>query len=269
MQLIDTHAHICFDSYDEDRESMMQRAYEAGVTKLLHPCCNLQEFETLKKLTENYDGNSKTDLYMAVGVHPTEVETWNDSSYELMNDLLQHTLEPNSKIKAVGETGLDYYHCKSAESQKHQREVFQMQIDHAKNFKLPLIVHTRDAWEDTLMILQENFKESTEDRGTIHCYTGDENFAQEVMKIGFCISWGGVLTYKKNQHFRDFAGNLDIRKVLLETDSPFLAPQKNRGKRNEPGFMPEVAQTLADCYQIPVEELAKITTENAERLFKI
>lgn len=269
MKLIDTHAHICFDSYDEDRETIMQRAFAAGVIKIIHPCCRLEEFGTLETLTQEYNGNEKVDLYMAVGVHPTEINTWDKDSNELMKDLLKRSKELGSKIRAVGETGLDYYHCAEINDQKKQREVFQMQINHAKNFQLPLIVHTRDAWSDTLKILQDNFETSQEDRGTVHCFTGDLWFAEEVMKLGFCISWGGVLTYKKNDNFRNFAGKLDINKVLLETDCPFLAPQLNRGKRNEPSFMREVAEVLAACYKIEPEELAKITTRNAERLFRI
>lgn len=269
MHLIDTHAHICFDSYDEDREAMMSRAFAAGVTKIMHPCCKLEEYACLNALTKEYNGGSKVDLYMAVGVHPTEIHTWDEDSDELMGELLKHSLEPGSKIKAVGETGLDYYHCTEAEDQKRQREIFQMQINHAKKYQLPLIVHTRDAWEDTLAILQENFEETEEDIGTIHCYTGDKSFAEAVMKIGFCVSWGGVLTYKKNDNFREFAGELNINKVLLETDCPFLAPQANRGKRNEPSYMTEVAQVLAECYKMPVEGLAAITTANAERVFDV
>ena len=269
MQLIDTHAHICFDAYDEDREHMMQRAFAAGVTKLVHPCCSLGEFGNLEELTHTYNGDGKINLYMSVGVHPCDIKKWDDNSFALMGDLLQHSLKQGSKIKAVGETGLDYYHCTETNEQQIQREIFQQQISHAKKYKLPLIVHTRDAWQDTLMILEENFQHDSKDNGTIHCFTGDFEFAQACMAIGFCVSWGGVLTYKKNTHFRDFAGELDLSKVLLETDCPFLAPQTNRGKRNEPSFMPEVAQVLADCYMMSVEELARITTENAERLFKI
>lgn len=269
MQLIDTHAHICFDSYDEDREVMMQRAYDAGVVKLVHPCCNLGEFGCLEELSKQYDGDKKINLYMSVGVHPCDIKKWDDSSFDLMDDLLKSSLEPGSKIKAVGETGLDYYHCTEPAEQARQRQIFQDQITLALKYKLPVIVHTRDAWEDTLKILQENFKEGSLDNGTIHCYTGDLDFAEAVMKIGFCVSWGGVLTYKKNSNFRDFAGSLDLSKVLLETDCPFLAPQANRGKRNEPSFMTEIAQVLADCYHISVEELAGKSTENAERLFKI
>lgn len=269
MQLIDTHAHICFDSYDEDREEMMQRAYDAGVIKLVHPCCELAEFGSLEELTRKYNGDNQIDLYMSVGVHPCYIEKWNENSSDLMDDLLKGSLESGSKIKAVGETGLDYFHCKEAEEQEKQREIFQQQIDLALKYKLPLIIHTRDAWEDTLKILQENFKEGSSDNGTIHCYTGDLDFASAVMKLGFCVSWGGVLTYKKNSNFRDFAADLDLSKVLLETDCPFLAPQSNRGKRNEPSFMVEVAQVLADCYHMSVEEVAKQSTENAERLFRI
>jgi TatD DNase family protein len=270
VQLVDTHAHICFDSYDEDRELVMKRAYESGITQLIHPCCTLEESGTLDELTKKFNGNNTVDLYMSVGVHPCEVKSWNDDSPELMDELLCAGLGDGSKIKAVGETGLDFYHCTDKAGQELQMKSFQTQIDLALKHNLPLIVHTRDAWQDTLEILEKNFKSKVNhDNGTIHCFTGDYHYALEFMKLGFCLSWGGVLTYKKNEHFRNFASDLDISKILLETDCPFLAPQSNRGKRNEPSYMTEVAQVLADCYKISLEELAKITTENAKKVFRI
>jgi TatD DNase family protein len=270
VQLVDTHAHICFDSYDEDRELVMQRAYEAGVTQLIHPCCSLEEYGTLEELSKQFNGSNVVDLYISVGVHPCEIKTWHEDSFDLMNELLETGLNRGSKIKAIGETGLDYYHCQDKEGQEQQRQIFQYQIDIALKHNLPLIVHTRDAWQDTLEILKNNFQSrSTEVNGTIHCFTGDYHYALEYMKLGFCLSWGGVLTYKKNEDFRSFAPNLDISKILLETDCPFLPPQSNRGKRNEPSYMTEVAQVLADCYKMSLEDLAKITTENAKRVFRI
>lgn len=271
MQLIDTHAHICFDSYDDDRVEMMDRAYDSGVFKVVHPCCSISEIPTLLKLTEEYNGINKINLYTALGVHPSEINTWNDNSAsEIEKHLIANLNNPNSKIKAIGETGLDYYHAKEVEEQTRQRQIFREQIALAKKYKLPLIVHTRDAWEDTLAILTEEYPaNASTHNGTIHCYTGDYSFASEIIKHGFYISWSGIVTYKKNDVFRDVAKQIPIDRVLIETDCPFLAPQAMRGKRNEPSYVNYIAETLAECYGISKEELAEISTKNAEKLFKI
>ncbi len=269
MQLIDTHAHICFDSYDEDRSEMMTRAFDSGVSKILHPCCSIAEIPTLLKLTEEYNGAGKINLYTALGVHPSDIATWDDNSAAQIESYLKNNLA-TSKIKAIGETGLDYYHATDIDVQSKQREVFREQIGLAKKYKLPLIVHTRDAWEDTLKILQDCYTDdASAHNGTIHCYTGDYSFASEVIKLGFYISWSGIVTYKKNDNFRETAKRIPIERVLVETDCPFLAPQPQRGKRNEPSYVNYVAETLAECYGISKEKLAEITTRNAEKLFNI
>lgn len=271
MQLIDTHAHICFDSYDEDRREMMARAYASGVYKLVHPCCRLSEIPTLLDLTKEYNGDGKIDLYTAMGLHPCEIEHWNENSVAQITKYLDEELaKPNHKVRAIGETGLDYFHCKDQESQTRQRSIFREQIALAKKYQLPIIVHTRDAWQDTLDILKKEYSEDrSANNGTIHCYTGDYNFASEVIEHGFYISWSGIVTYKKNDDFRVTAAKIPLDRFLVETDCPFLAPQPQRGKRNEPSFVNYVAETLAEAYKINKEELAAISTENAIRLFRI
>lgn len=271
MQLIDTHAHICFDSYDEDRSEMMARAYESGVYKLLHPCCELSEIPRLLELTKEYNGDGKIDLYTAMGLHPCYIEKWDQDSPDTMRDYLEQELKkPDNKVRAVGETGLDYFHCKDEASQDRQRDIFIEQITIAKKYKLPIIVHTRDAWEDTLKIIKDQYPaDRNAHNGTIHCYTGDYSFASDVIEHGFYISWSGIVTYKRNNDFRETAAKIPLDRVLIETDCPFLAPQAQRGKRNEPSFVNYVAETLAECYTISKEELVGITTENAIRLFKL
>lgn len=271
IQLIDTHAHICFDAYDQDRPAMMDRAYKVGLTKIIHPCCNVNEIPGLLQLTREYDGQGKINLYTALGVHPTEMDTWNDQTLAIIEKYLQENLgQVDCKIKAIGETGLDYYHVKDPERQAYQRQIFSQQINLAKKYKLPLIVHTRDAWEDTLAILKEEYPLDLQARnGTIHCYTGDYSFASEIIQHGFYISWSGIVTFKKNDNYREIVSSLPLERTLIETDCPFLAPQAQRGKRNEPGFVAYVAETLAECYGISKEEIARISTENAEKLFCI
>lgn len=272
MQLIDTHAHVCFDAYDPDRDQMMSRAFENGVKKMVHPCCNLPESQELLDFATKYNGTNQTNVFCSIGVHPTEFHTWNECSEEFIEQFLQTNFinNPKSKIKAIGEAGLDFYHCTNEEEHQIQKDIFEKQILIAKKYKLPLIVHTRDAWDATLEILRKHFQDSgIINPGTIHCFTGDLSFAQECIKLGFFISWGGVLTYKKNEHFRQMASKLDINKILLETDSPYLSPQAFRGKRNEPAFVTCVAEELAKCYGVSTEEIASISTQNAERLFGI
>lgn len=264
--LIDTHAHIGFDAYDEDRVEMMQRAYETGVHKILHPCCTLEEFSKLVELTEFYDGNEKVNLFTAVGVHPCNIETWNKDSKAFLDE--QATKYKSRKLKAIGETGLDYFHCKDPLEQEKQRNIFQDHIDIAKKHSLPIIVHTRDAWEDTEKILRENYSEDPNaHNGVIHCFTGSNENAKAFLKYGFYISWSGVLTFKKNDHFRETAKNISPERFLVETDSPYLAPQAKRGKRNEPSYVNFVVDTLSECYQLQREELVKQSTKNAQALF--
>lgn len=269
MSLIDTHAHVCFDAYDEDRDLVLARAFEVGVRKLVHPCCNLGELRSLVDLSNRYRGGDELEIYTAVGVHPTEMSTWQDDSLCFIEEALNNP-EFKSRIKAIGEAGLDYYHVKDTAGQAKQREIFEYQIKLAQKYSLPLIVHTRDAWEDTLKILTENYPlDRDAGSGVLHCYTGDLQFALTCIEHGFYISWSGILTYNKNDHFRETASKLDQDRVLVETDSPYLAPQKHRGKRNEPGYVKHVAETLATCYGVSFDEIARISTENAERLFNI
>lgn len=270
MQLIDTHAHICFDDYDTDRETIMARAFEEGVTKLVHPCCKLTEFAYLLELTKHYNGNNQINMFTALGVHPCNIDSWNDNSENEFSILLETALGNQSKIKAIGETGLDYFHAKDLLIREKQQKIFRFHINKAQEHKLPLIIHTRDAWEDTLTILQESFKPNRNNAsGVLHCYTGDLDFALAAIELGFYVSWSGVLTFKKNNHFREIAQKLPLDRVLVETDAPYLAPQAKRGQRNEPSFVQYTAAVLADCYQLELTELATITTSNAQELFKI
>ncbi len=262
--LIDTHAHIDFSDYDLDRDDMMTKAFAVGVRKILHPCCRISEIPTLIEFAEKYNHDSAPILYAALGVHPTEYEVWSDDSRSVIEKYLHHP-----KIRAIGETGLDYYHCKELSQQIRQREVFQEQIQIALDYKLPLIIHCRDAWEDTYQILARHYPANRNSRaGVMHCYTGDLDFAKNVIERGFYISWSGVLTFKKNNHFREIASHLPIDRIVIETDCPFLAPQAHRGKRNEPAYVREVAETLALAYQVSIEDLEKQLEENSQRLFE-
>ncbi len=267
MLLIDTHVHIKFPQYDTDRDEMMLRAFDSGVQTMLHACCNTDEIEPLITLAEHY---SEPDLYIAFGVHPTEIETWTETSAETIRNAVRKELsKPKSKLRAIGESGLDYYHVKDPDGQKLQREIFNTQIDIAQEFSLPLIVHTRDAWEDTLKIIQDRYKANPDGRsGVLHCYTGDAVFAQACIDRGFYVSWSGVVSFKNSPLLREAAKALPLERTLIETDCPYLAPQAKRGQRNEPSYVHYVAETLADVYGLSKEEICATTTANAQKLFR-
>jgi len=267
--LIDTHVHIKFEQYDTDREEMMQRAYDTGVGRMLHACCSTAEIPRLLELSNQYDAINKVDLYIAFGVHPTEIETWTESSKKIILEAAQQELsKPKHKLRAIGETGLDYYHVREAAEQQRQREIFNHQIDIAQQLKLPLIVHTRDAWQDTLAIIQDRYALGAERSGVLHCYTGDAEFAQACIDRGFYVSWSGILSFKNSPQLREAAARLPLERTLIETDCPYLAPQAKRGQRNEPSYVKYVAETLAEIFLQSPENIAKITSENANRLFK-
>lgn len=270
MELIDTHVHISFDAYNDDRVAMMQRAYENGVKTMVHSCCNLDEVSQLAGLCKEYNGNNSVNLYHAIGVHPIEVEKWEDGTRERFAKCVEDELaKQDNKLRAIGETGMDYYHITKKEDQEKQALIFKDQIDIAKKHKLPIIVHTRDAFDDTLKILQEKYNKDSVNSGIIHCYTGDLEFAKACIEIGFYISWSGIVTYKKTDNLREVAKELPLEKTLIETDCPYLAPQKVRGERNEPSYVNYVAETLADCYQVSKEEITKQTTQNAKKVFNL
>ncbi len=269
MLLIDTHVHIKFPQYDTDRDEMMQRAYDQGVKRMLHSCCSTAEIPRLLELAEIYDGNNKVDLYTAVGVHPTEISTWTDQSAEILRSAaVAEISRKGHKLRAIGETGLDYNHVREATEQERQRAIFNEQIDIAQDLGLPLIVHTRDAWDDTLAIIKERYPIGSERSGTLHCYTGDAEFAQACIERGFYVSWSGIISFKNSPQLRAAAALLPLERTLVETDCPYLAPQAKRGQRNEPSYVQYVADTLAEVFNTSAEKIAKITTDNAERLFK-
>ena len=270
MLLVDTHVHIKFDKYDEDRDQMMQRAYDSSVTKMLHACCSTAEIPRLIELADHYDGNNKANLYIAFGVHPTEIDSWTDTSAQIIREaVLTQRARPQHKLRAIGETGLDYYHVTAADEQKRQREIFHKQVDLAQELGLPLIVHTRDAWDDTLAIIKERYPLGLDGRsGVLHCYTGDASFAQACIDRGFYVSWSGIISFKNSPQLREAAAALPLERTLIETDCPYLAPQAKRGQRNEPSYVHYVAETLAEVYSKTKEEICIITTENAERLFR-
>jgi TatD DNase family protein len=252
-KLIDTHAHLDFENYRECLDEIIGNAKDAGVEKIIIPGVTLRDVPEIIKIIDKYD-----DIYGAVSVHPSEAKDWQDGDYNRLKNYAQH-----EKIVAIGETGLDYYWDKSfIDKQQH---VFREHIRLAGELNLPLIVHNREAHADTLEIVQE----FPGVKGVMHCFSGSAEFALECVKIGYYIALGGPVTFKNAKKPKEVAEKVPLEWLLVETDAPFLAPHPFRGKQNEPGLVKLVAETIAEIKDISFEEVARATSRNAEKLFKI
>lgn len=254
MLLVDSHCHLNFPDFKDDQQEVIARAREAGVQVMQTICTEMEEFEDVLAIAEKYE-----HIYCSVGVHPNESGHKQRADMEV---ILAKTRHP--KVIGIGETGLDYYHEHS--NRQAQETSLRIHIAAARQSGLPLIIHTRDAEEDTIRILREEMKQG-EFGGVIHCFTSSLNLAEKCMEMGFYISLSGIITFKTAQNIRDTVKTLPIERLLVETDSPFLAPIPYRGKRNEPSFVVQVNKKLAEIREISEKECAEITTANFFRLF--
>jgi TatD DNase family protein len=256
---IDSHAHIEMDKFDGDREAVIERARNAGVEIIVNVGNGdlSQDSHTAAiNVAEKYPF-----IYTTVGVHPHEANRLDDELFARLLDLSHHP-----KVIAWGEIGLDYYYDNSPRD--IQCAAFRRQLQAARERQLPAVIHTRDAEEDTLAILNEEWKDSGLP-GIIHCFTGTRQLAEAAIELGFLISFSGVVTFKNAEDLRDTAKALPVEKILIETDAPFLAPIPYRGKRNEPAYVVETAKTIAALRNLTCEEIGRITSENFKRLFQI
>lgn len=254
MKLIDTHAHLDFPQFNEDREETIQKAKETGVEKIINIGCNLERSQQSVDLAEKYE-----NIWASVGLHPSDV----DDHVETRLIASLHDLAKHKKVVAIGEIGLDYFH-KSGDI-KVQKKAFLEQIKIAQELNKPLVIHTRKAGEDLLKIL----KHEKPQNAVIHCFTETQEFADEVLAMGYYLSFTGIITYPKADDIRKVVANTPLDRIMLETDCPFLAPQAFRGDRNEPAFVLEVAKKVAEIKGISLEEVAEVTTRNAEMFFGI
>lgn len=253
FKLIDTHAHLDFADYQESFDNLISECKSANVEKIIIPGVTLNDLDKIIALIDKYD-----NLFGAVALHPSEAKDWGDNTY---NTLKQYASHP--KVVAIGETGLDYYWDKTfVDVQKH---VFKEHIRLAKELDLPLIIHDRDAHADILEIL----KEKDANNGVMHCFSGSAEFAMECVSQGLFIALGGPVTFKNAKKPKDVAKIVPLEKLVLETDSPFLTPHPFRGKRNDPSKIKLVAEEIAIIKEISLQEVAKTTSQNAEKLFKI
>lgn len=253
---IDTHVHLNADQYEEDLQQVIERALEAKVEKMVVVGFDRKTIERAMKLIEQYDF-----LYAAIGWHP--VDAIDCTNEDLM--WIESLAVNNPKIVAIGETGLDYYWDKSPKDV--QQQLFRKQIHLAQKLNLPIVIHNRDATGDVVKILREENASSV--GGVMHCYSGSVETARECIAMNFMISLGGPVTFKNAKTPKEVAKEIPLEHLLIETDAPYLAPHPYRGKRNEPSYVPLVAEEIARLKGLDVEEVAKATTENATKFFKL
>jgi TatD DNase family protein len=258
MELIDSHAHIDFPQFADDREAMLERAHAAGITALLAIGTGPgpEKLDSALPFADKYDW-----VYATIGIHPHEAKQVTPEHLGQLTVLARHP-----KVIAWGEIGLDYFYDHSP--REAQETVFRQQMALAREAKLPIIIHCRDAWPDCLQLIEEVWR-PTGLGGILHCFSGTLEQAQRGLDAGFMISFAGNSTYPKTQNIRDVAHDIPLDRMLIETDSPFLAPQPYRGKRNEPAYVVEVARTLASVRNLSPEELAEATSSNFRRFFHL
>lgn len=250
----DTHAHYDAEQFDGDREEVLAALPQGGVTLALNPGCTVASSKVAVTLAEQYP-----HLYAAVGIHPEECHDYHEG---MLAELKQLSASP--KVVAIGEIGLDYY-WEENPPKEFQQKVFRDQMKLSEELNLPVIVHDREAHGDTLAIL----KEFPKVKGVCHCYAGSVEMAKELIKLGWMLSFTGVLTYKNARKTVEVAEAIPIEHLMIETDSPYMAPVPHRGKRNDSRLVAHICERLAEIKGISVEECAKITLENGKRFFRI
>lgn len=251
--IFDTHAHLNDPAFDEDREELISGLPEKGIGFVMNVGCCLDSSKDCIALAEKYPF-----IYASVGSHP-------DSAGEVCEELMQTYLDmsKHSKVKAIGEIGLDYYY--EGFDREIQIKAFEMQMELARQAQLPVIVHERDAHGDGMDIVRK-FPDVT---GVFHCYSGAAEMARQLVDLGWYIGFTGVLTFKNARKAVETAASIPLERILLETDCPYMSPEPFRGKRNDPGRLIHMAQKLAEIRGLSVEEIIAITTENAKRLYRI
>ncbi|MCQ6563740.1 TatD family hydrolase [Paenibacillus mendelii] len=253
--LIDTHTHLDSYKFDEDRTEVIERARAAGIEKLINIGFNRETIPTTMELAERYDF-----IYAVVGWHPVDSIDMLPEDLDWIASLCEH-----KKVVAIGEIGLDYHWDTSPKDV--QQRVFRQQIELAKQKKLPIVIHNRDAHEDVVRILKE--EGAAEVGGVMHCYSGSWETAKQCLDMNFYISFGGPVTFQNARVPKEVLARVPLDRLLIETDSPYLAPHPYRGKRNESAYVRLVAEAAAEITGKSLEEISKITTENALRCFNI
>jgi len=257
MQLIDTHVHINFDVFASELAELKARWQQQGVVQLVHSCVEPQEFSGISAIADQFP-----ELFFAVGLHPLEAQKWSNPLGAEIEELAQS----DSRVVAIGETGLDFY---KAENVEQQKTAFWEQLAIAQRFNKPVIIHCRDATEQLLEVVGQFQQEKGAVPGVMHCWAGSPEQTQQCLDLGFYISFSGIVTFKNAKSVQASAQMVPEERLLVETDCPFLAPVPKRGKRNEPSYVRYVAETVAQLRETSLETLSETTTKNARELFSL
>ena len=250
----DSHCHINADDFNDDREDAVIRARTMRVDYILDVCDDIADMPRLIKFCENH-----RHIYTSVGVHPELADKYDDISDV---DILNYVQSP--KVIGIGECGLDYHY--NADTKEKQLKLLQQHITAAQKSGLPLIIHNRESDDDMINLLKEAYKKQ-KFKGELHCFSSSEKLAEFALSIGFYLSASGIITFKKSEDIRQIFQNVPVNRLLIETDSPYLAPIPHRGQRNEPAFVVNTAEVLANLKKMDIEELAQVTTDNFLTLF--
>lgn len=254
--LYNTHSHVDTNrQFEADREQVIERAQAMGVSRLMVIGYNRTAIPISLQFADRYDW-----VYAAVGIHPTDALEWSDAAESQVREAAKHP-----RVRAIGEIGLDYY-WKDRAPFEHQREVFRQQIRLAREVKLPIVIHDRDAHEDVVRILEE--EHADEVGGIMHCFAGDWGIAERCLALNFSLGFGGTVTYKSNVVGQEVVQHMPLDRLVLETDDPYLAPVPFRGKRNEPGYVRHVAEFIAQLRGLSLEDVAAVTHANGLRVLR-
>jgi TatD DNase family protein len=250
----DTHCHVSSKKFDEDRAEVLERARKGDIALMIDIGCEIPSWQPSLDLAHKHE-----DVYCSLGLHPHEAKDWNESQAQVLKTLLQSS----EKVAAIGEMGLDYHYNYSPEAK--QVEVFHAQLEMAEELGLPAVFHIREAHCQAALILAEHKNV----RGIVHCFTGNAAEAQRYLDLGHAISFSGIVTFKKATDIHEAAQLCPLDQILVETDSPYLAPVPKRGRRNEPSYVAHTGAFIAKLRGIEEEEFARITRENTRRIFRI
>lgn len=253
--IFETHAHYDDAKFDEDREELLEKVHNSGVHPIINVGASINSTKQTLELAKTHDY-----IYAAVGVHPSDIADLNEETFAWLKEQTKY-----EKTIAIGEIGLDYYWDKEADIQEKQRYWFKRQMDLARETNLPIIIHSRDAAEDTMKVMKE--AKAHELKGVVHCYSYSKEIAQEFIKMGYYIGVGGVVTFKNARKLVETVEAIPLDRILLETDCPYMAPEPNRGKRNDSSNIQYVIKKIAEIKGISEEEVEKITEQNAYTLF--
>ncbi len=256
IELTDSHCHLIFKNFETDLEDVVLRLRSKGVKKLVHACCEFTEIPKLRKLSHQFN-----EIYYSVGLHPLEADKWELSS----KSLLKNSAQEDSRVVAIGELGLDFF---KSENKTQQIDALIPQMELAYELELPVIIHCRDAANEMIEVCNQLRKKDKCPRGVLHCWTGTPKEMKQFLDLGFYISFSGIVTFPKAHEIHECAKIVPSDKYLIETDSPFLAPVPYRGKRNEPAYVEDVANFIADLRSKELTTIANESSKNAEDLFK-